>query len=50
MTGSYNYGQFGDSFGPIIYEQTRFLDNPDLIKEDSYIAFASGIHFYMYPS
>lgn len=50
MTGSYNYGQFGDSFGPVIYEQTRFLDDPNLVTQDSYTAFASGLYFYMTPS
>lgn len=50
MKGSYNYGQFGDSFGPVVFEQTRFLDAADLVIQDSYTAFASGLYVYMTPS
>jgi hypothetical protein len=50
ITGSRAYGMFGDSFGPISYDgKSRFLDNPDDVLADSYVAFASAIWFYMTP-
>jgi multimeric flavodoxin WrbA len=51
IRGNTHYGGFGDAFGPIKYDgNTIFLDDPDAVIENDYVAFASAIYFYMTPS
>lgn len=50
MRENIHYGGFGDAFGPIEYDNTKFLDDPDAIIDNDYVAFASAIYFYMTPS
>lgn len=47
MHGSTMYGGFGEAFGPIGYK--RFIDDPDGVIENDYVAFSSAIYQYMTP-
>jgi len=50
IKGNNEYGAFGDAFGPSSYDSAdRFLEDPDLLETDGYIAWASAIWFYMTP-
>lgn len=44
MTWNYNYGTFSEVIGDGSYFSARkLLENPDLVSNDDYIAFASAL-------
>jgi len=45
------YGAFGDAHGPISYDgKQRFLEDPDSVLDNDYLAYSSALYFYMTPS
>jgi len=50
LSWNYNYGRFSNIFAPSAYDAMNYLlAQPELVQEDSYLAFAAGIWFYMSP-
>lgn len=51
LSWNYNYGAFSNVFNvPKVYNSRMLLlENPDLVAEDGYTAFAAGIWFWMTP-
>lgn len=50
LSWNYNYGQFSNVFNTSVYDSKLiFLNDPDQVAQDGYIAMAAGIWFYMTP-
>lgn len=50
MHWNQDYGKFSNVMGESSYNsKLRFLENPDLVHEDGYLAFASALWVYMTP-